>query len=114
MAQGLTQIYTDGSSERVLPIEYIGGYGVHVPNTLDLGAPMPVHLPQTNNATEVYAVTQGLKIFPQANLALMTDSALVYLGVTGKSVGGTDHTAPYHTPNFGKSFYSSSQTTKAH
>ena len=83
VAQGLTQIYTDGSSERVLPIGYIGGYGVHVPNTLDLGAPMPAHLPQTNNATEVYAVTQGLKIFPQANLALMTDSALVYLGATG-------------------------------
>ena len=54
-----------------------------MPNTLDLGAPMPAHLPQTNNATEVYAVTQGLKIFPQANLALMTDSALVYLGATG-------------------------------
>ena len=83
VAQGLTQIYTDGSSERVLPIGYIGGYGVHVPNTLDLGAPMPAHLPQTNNATEVYAVTQGLKIFPQANLALMTDCALVYLGATG-------------------------------
>ena len=28
-------------------------------------------------------MTEGLKIFPQANLALMTDSSLVYLGVTG-------------------------------
>ena len=33
---------------------------------------------------------------------------------SGKSVAGTDHTAPYYTPSYGKSCYSSSRATKVY
>ena len=44
---------------------------------------MLVHLRQTNNAPELYAALQALKIFPNQRIALCTDSAYVILGAHG-------------------------------
>ena len=52
-------MYTEGSSETVLPVAYIEGYVVHVLGCLVLGAPMPKHLLQTINTTGLYAVLQA-------------------------------------------------------
>ena len=47
--------------------------------------PLPTHIHQTNNTSEILAAIQTLKIFPSRKIAICTDSSLVYLGATGKA-----------------------------
>ena len=83
--QGFHIIYTDGSSEKVAKIGYVGGYGIYAPGLHAIGAHLPPGLRQTNNTAELYAAIQAIKLFPSGKIAICTDSSLAFLGATGKA-----------------------------
>ena len=79
-------VYTDGSSEFVPPFGYIDGFGVYFKTILDLYDPVPPHLGQTNNASEIYACIIALIFFVKCNIVIITDLDHVFVGATGRGL----------------------------
>ena len=63
----------------------MGGYGIYVDGLLSIGVHLPPSMRQNNNTAEIFAAVQALKAFPEGKVAICTDSALVFLGATGKA-----------------------------
>ena len=61
----------------------MGGYAIFCDGLHAIGAHVPPSL--TNNTAELYAALQAIKLFPGGKLAICTDSALVFLGASGKA-----------------------------
>ena len=81
--QGYLLIFTDGSSEDEPGVGRIAGYSIATESGIRVTNYVPVHLRQTNNAAELYAAVQALRIVPNTKIAICTDCEYVLLGAQG-------------------------------
>ena len=81
--EGYTLVFTDGSSELVPGIGRVAGYGIFSSDLLSISAYVPVHLRQTNNTAELFAVLRAIQLLPPGRHAFCSDSSYVILGASG-------------------------------
>ena len=81
--EGYTLVFTDGSSELVPGIGRVAGYGIFSSDLLSISAYVPVHLRQTNNTAELFAVLRAIQLLPPGRYAFCSDSSYVILGASG-------------------------------
>ena len=81
--EGYRLVFTDGSSELVSGIGRVAGYGIFSSDLLSVSAYVPVHLRQTNNTAELFAVLRAIQLLPPGRYAFCSDSSDVILGASG-------------------------------
>ena len=67
---------------RVPGIGRVAGYGIFSSDLLSISAYVPVHLRQTNNTAELFAVLRAIQLLPPGRYAC-SDSSYVILGASG-------------------------------
>ena len=76
-------VVADGSSELVSGIGKVAGNGIFSSDLLTISAYVPVHLRQTNNTAELFAVLRAIQLLPPGRYAFCSDSSYVILGASG-------------------------------